>query len=118
MVTNYEFKIFTNAAFSPYQLSKSNLVEAFASKDLKMLNSKEADTGEILFALKRAKSRKISRVYVLSEAFEVVGAINGVEDLSISALILNILSLSGTFENAHFDYIHRVLNDAAHRIAS
>lgn len=35
-------------------LSKSNLVDAFASKGLKMLNFKEAETGAIFFALKRA----------------------------------------------------------------
>ena len=73
--------------------------------------------GWFFLALRRAKSLEISRVYFLLDALEVIDAINGVEDYSISTFILDILALLGSFENAHFYYISRTMNGVVHRIA-
>ena len=67
--------------------------------------------------LRRVKSLGVSRVHGLSNAFEVIDAINGVEDYSISTFTLDFFALSGSFENAHFDYILRTMNGVAHRVA-
>ncbi|RWR96591.1 hypothetical protein CKAN_02598500 [Cinnamomum micranthum f. kanehirae] len=56
---------------------EGKLVEAGTFKGSRMLNSKEAVMGAVLFTLRRAKSLEISRVYVLLDALEVIEAING-----------------------------------------
>ena len=62
------------------------------------------------------KSLGILRVHVLSATLEVIDVINGVEDYSISTFILDNSTLLGSFENAHFVYILRIMNGVVHSI--
>lgn len=68
-------------------------MDAGAFKGPRILNSKEAKTGAVLFRVRRAKCLEISRFYVLLDATEVTDAINGVEDYSIITFILDIFVL-------------------------
>lgn len=69
VVSNDEFQIFIDLAFSKEDRNtsfryamffKGNLVNASAFKGPRIFNFKEAETGPILFPLRRAKSLEIS----------------------------------------------------------
>lgn len=79
-------------------LGRFQLVVARAYSGDGMNSAKEANTYMIFCALKRAKELVyILKVQVLSNALEVVRALNGEDDWTIKGLIDDIYNFSSTF---------------------
>lgn len=85
----------------------------FTGDTIRFLTTKEAEVYTILFAMKKAKELRYRRIFLASDALEVVKAVNGVDDSSIKYFIKDILVLMLCFETAKFEHIVRNFNVAA-----
>lgn len=70
-------------------------------------NSKEAEARNRWSALIEVKVRCFWRAHILSDALEVVRAINGHKNWSIGPILLDISFISKSFESLTFSHIHR-----------
>lgn len=84
----------------------------------KVFFDKEAEAHAIQHALMRAKNMNLAHVSILSDSKEAVTTlINGSNDWSINAAILDTLNLFSESESAFFDFIFRRLNKVTHILA-
>lgn len=80
---------------------------------IRFLATKEVEVCRILFAMKKAKELGYRRIFLASDALEVVKAVNRVDDSSIKYFIEDILVLMLCFETVKFEHVARNFNVAA-----
>ena len=97
--------------------SKWNIACAGAIQGPYVFFSKEAEVRAILIALIKVKERGFLKACILSDAKEVVQAINGVYDRTINSIVLDIISMASNFLHISFKFITRSFNSAAHLLA-
>lgn len=79
--------------------------------------TKEAGARAIFFAMKEAIKWGLSKAIFLSDALEVIQAINESCDWLIAIILHDIKGLTKYFESLAFYYISRSLNRIAHNFA-
>lgn len=83
----------------------------------KVNSPKEAEARAILHTLKEATTQGFNKIQLLSNAYEVILAINGLMDWSIHPILLDIKDFSFKFEGISFAHILRNVNVFAHELA-
>ena len=98
-------------------ISKRNIVCAGAIQGPKVFSSKEAEARAILLDFLKVTERGFSKACILSDAREVVQAINEAHDWTINSIVLDIKSIASNFDYISFKFTPRSLNGAAHVLA-
>lgn len=80
----------------------------------KVSSSKEVEARVILVALSEAKMRGFPKAHLISDALEVVRAINGTRTGLLTPILQDISSLATSFELFEVSHIPRVLNPIAY----
>ena len=92
-------------------------IHARSTNRSKLSSSKEAEVRAILFAMKEARSWGFRKIHLLSDALEVIRAINGLMDWAIQPILRDINELRSKFEDISFFHVPRRLNQFAHELA-